>query len=366
MIISVFATSMVGIFEPVFLYLLFNRNFDVSRSLEYVLLYYLIIYILYFFTVPLGAKFAKRFGYEYSMAISTIFTILFYVFLFWSNSYFWLIYLSIPMYVALKLFFWPAYHADFARFSSAGEQGREISNLAVMESLVCVLGPLIGGLILEFFGFKVLFVVVATLVAASNVPMLVTKEKFKPTPFSYIEAFKKLFAPENRRRFFALLGFGEELIAVVIWPIFIYLVVKEFLGLGLLSALSILVTTLIYLYIGKLADKRDRRVVSRYGSIFYFFGWLFRIIARGISNIFLVDVFSRLAKNSVVIPIVAATYEEAQDNSVMGGIVFFEMALVLGKILAMILALVLLQIFAPGWNALFILAGAFTLLYLLF
>ena len=80
----------------------------------------------------------------------------------------------------------------------------------------------------------------------------------------------------------------------------------------------------------------------------------------------MIDTYQKISKQAIVIPFVATTYREAQDTSVMGTVVFFEMSLVLGKIIAMILALILLQFFVPGWNVLFILAGVMTLFYLFF
>ena len=360
------AVAMVNIFEPVFLYLVFSKFFDLKTTLELILWFYLIIYVLYFFTVPLGAKFAKRFGYEYSIALSTIFAIAIYFFLLNVGTHIWFVFGAIIAYVLFKLFYWPAYHSNFARFSCDGEQGREISNLLVLESIVYIAGPFIGGIVLQFYGFNVLFVIVAVLMLISNIPMLITKEQFQPKTFSYFSAYKRIWHKKNRRHFFAHWGFGEELIVLVIWPVFMYIIARDFLNLGVLSAVSTCITTLILLFIGRMTDKGNRKNVLRAGSVFYFFSWLLRILTRGVFGVLALDVYSRVSKEFISIPITATTYEKAQDESVMKTIVFFEMSLVVGKIVAMVLGLILLQIFVPGWNALFILAGLMTLFYLLF
>lgn len=361
-----FAISAVNIFEPVFLYLIFIEKYGISTTLKFILAFYFAVYIIYFFCIPLGAKFAKKFGYEHAIATSSIFTILFYWSLFNAAHWPWLIGVAVLMYVAQKTLYWPAYHSDFARHAANGEQGREISNLMVMLSAVYIIGPIVGGLILKFYGFGALFILVAILIVVSNIPMLITKEEFVPSPFSYKDAMRRVFSRENRRKLLAHLGFGEELIYLVIWPVFIYVVVNDFLELGFLTAISIAVTMAVYLFIGRLADKKDRRVMLRFGAIFNFFGWLFRLMARGITGVFLIDSYSRISKQIIVVPFVAQTYEQAQDSSVMNTIVFFEMALVLGKIVAIIGALILLQFFVPGWNVLFILGGVMTLFYLWF
>lgn len=361
-----FAISMVTIFEPVFLYLLFIDQYGPSKTLQIIMLFYLGVYLIYFFILPLGAKFARRFGYEHSIAISTVFTALFYVSLFASSVNINFIFLAIILYALWKMLYWPAYHSDFALFSGSGEQGRQISNLLVLESIVLIIGPLFGGILLEYTNFNVLFTVASILMVLSNLPMLITKEKFESVEFSYFEAYRRLFSLENRKRLMALLGFGEELLALTVWPIFIYLTIKDFLGLGVLTSVAIFLTTLVFLYIGRAADQKDGKALMKYGIMFYFFSWLLRLFSRSILGVFILDSYSRIAKQGLAIPMTAITYKNAQDTSVMKTILFFEMSLVLGKILAAVLAIILLQFFVPGWNALFVLSALMTLLYLLF
>jgi hypothetical protein len=330
------------------------------------LLFYLGVYGVFFFLFPVGAKIAKRFGYENSIAVSTLFTVIHYACLFFSQANPWFLVPTIFIYGLDKSTYWPAYHADFDRFSNEGEHGKEISNLTVLNSAIEVVGPLGAGLILKFYDFKILFILASVLIILSNIPMLLTKEKFEPKPFPYFEAYRRLFSKERIRYFFAYLGFGEEMIALTLWPIFMFLVVNDFLKLGFISAASIIVATLAYLYIGHITDKHDRRTVLRSGSIFYFFGWLFRVMARSGLGILMIDAYSRISKQAVVIPMMSDIYQEAKEENVMDTVVFFEMALTIGKILAILLAVVLLQIFTPGWNAVFVLAGLLSLLYLKF
>lgn len=360
------AVSMVTIFEPVFLYVLFSRYFPLAGALSLIALFYLAIYISYLFTVPLGAKFAKRYGYENSIAVASIFFILIYFAMFSARVWPPFIILAVFAYIGQKTFYWPAFHSNFARFSSLGEQGREICNLWALESIIYIIGPLAGGLIVEFYGFKVLFIAVSLLMLASNIPMLITREVFKPKRFEYWPAFQRLFAKDNRQHLFAQFGYGEEWIVLVIWPIFMYLAVENFFGLGLIAGASTFFATLIMLFIGRWTDSKDKAKVLRFGAIFYFFSWLFKVLARSAFSVMLVDVYSRVAKSTIALPITATTYAEAQNGSVMQTIVFFEMSLVIGKIIAILLCLLILQIFSPGWNAMFILGSLFTLLFLLF
>lgn len=353
-----FAISSVMIFEPIYLY---TRGY----SLQKILLFYLGIYFLYFILIPLGAKFSRRFGYEHGILASTPLLILYYLSLFAIPSNVLYFYGAILFSALFKSFYWPGYHADFARFCSDGERGREVSERQTISAVAYVVGPAIGGAIIAIGGFKVLFIIVAILILVSNLPLLSTKEVFTPIPFSYRKAYSRLFRKENLRRLCGYLGFGEELIVLTIWPIFIYVVIKNYLSIGIIIALTTLVTSVIVLYIGHLTDFKNKFRLLKFGSVLTSASAFLRILVGGSLGVFLTDTFSRVAKNFISVPLTAITYERAQKTSVMKTIVFYEMALILGKILACLIVYFLFFILPSSFTAAFIVAGLMSLLYAL-
>src|SRR3989339_1758656 len=144
------ALSMVMLFEPIYLY-------QIGYSLQKIMLFYLIVYVTYFFLMPLGASFAKKKGYEFSILLGTILFIFFYISLFLIAQYPILFYISAFIYALQKTYYWPAYHADFARFCGHDEGGREISAMNVASSLVYIIGPALAGFIIYEWGYGALF-----------------------------------------------------------------------------------------------------------------------------------------------------------------------------------------------------------------
>jgi len=351
-----FAASAVGIFEPIYLYTL---GFSVFR----IIIFFTAVYALYFLLLPLGGKFARARGYEQGILFSTPFLILYYLSLFAIPYHQFFIASAVIALAIQKTLYWPGYHADFARFGRDGARGKEISNLVVLDSLVTILGPALGGVVVATLGFKVLFIIVSFLILFSNIPLLITPEKFKPVPFSYKEAMKDLVKPENRRRLFAYMGFGEEHLAGYLWPIFIFLVVKEYVSIGFLISASVFVATVLTLYIGKVTDEESRHEVLKIGTIFTFFTWLMRVLVVSGIGVFMADSLYRISRRVIGVPLIAITYEEAKKTSVMKSIIFLQMALVLGKILVSVLALVLLFLFPNNWFSIFVLGAVMTLLY---
>ncbi len=362
-----FALAMVMFWEPIYLY-------QIGYSLQKILLFYLVTYIGYVLMMPLGAKFSKKQGYEVSLLLGTCLYAFFYIGLYLIKDYPSLFYVVALIYTLQKTFYWPAYHANFARFSNEKEEGREVSAMTVVTSLVYIVGPALAGLIISILGYATLFVVVSLIFFASNIPTLITKEKFEAGDFSYGHVFKNLFSKQNRKSLIAYLGFGEEFVVLVIWPIFISIVISNVLDTGLIVALATLVTTIITLYIGKLSDKSIKHRVLALGSVFYSLAWFIRIFVVNATGIFFLDTFSRLGKNTIAVPLTTITYERAkilksdQHHHIMSNVVFFEMSLVIGKLLAIVLIYILLSYIGQdilAFKMTFVIAGAMTLLYML-
>jgi len=245
---------MITIFEPIFLYKLYN-------SISAVFLYYAIVYTIYFFAIPLGAKAAAKYGFEHCIFYSVPFAILYFLSLSQLPNCGWLIFFAVLFLTVYKILFWPSYHTDFAHYSAFGYKGRELGTLSLIATLAAVMGPIIGGVILTKFGFEVLFVVVSVVSLVSAAPLFSTREKFHPHAFSYKQAFKRLVRPYlhyKRKDAVSYIGYGEELIEAVGWPIFIFLIIEKFYLMGILVSAVILSISFVSLYVGKLSDTLNK------------------------------------------------------------------------------------------------------------
>jgi predicted MFS family arabinose efflux permease len=182
--ISDFAVAAVMVFEPIFLYSV------LGFSLQQVVLFFVAVYVLYLFMIPIGAKIASLKGYEHSILYSSLFMVLYWALLFASQELIIWIYFA-PFALAIqKALNWPAFHADMARFSSADQRGRENSGMYAMISIIFILGPLMGGFLLKEFGFAELFVVVTSLMLLSNLPLFTTVEKFIPKEYKFADTWQ--------------------------------------------------------------------------------------------------------------------------------------------------------------------------------
>lgn len=351
-----FAVAMVMVFEPIYLYRL-------GFSAIAILGFYAVLYLLYFFLLPIGYRIAAKRGFEHTMVLASPFLILYYL-SFFAIAWDWrFIFLALVTLVIQKMLYWPSYHADFAIWHKNSESGREISNLSALLSLSAALAPVVGGLVIAFGGFPALFVLVSVLIVVSNLPMLTTPEKASQATVPYGASVRRVFKPANRRHLLSFLGFGEEIVALVLWPIFIALKVPDLLSIGAIITLAMVVKLLVTLYVGGLVDEGARMPVLRNGVIFTLGSWVIRPLVAGGLGVFLFDSFYRVAKNMTLVPMTATIYDNAQQRDGVEYIVFFEMALALGKILACLVGIAIFWLVPGAWWLIFLMAGALTLLY---
>lgn len=355
-IIRNFAISLISIFEPVYLYTL-------GYSLQWIIFYYAMIFTGFFFLAPIGGKLSARFGFEHCMLYSIPVLIFYYLTLYFIPSFSLCFFSAAFLAVLYKIIFWPAYHTDFAHYGNNLRRGKEISTLNSLIRLFVVAGPIIGGIVLTVFGFKILFIIVCLTLSISIIPLFTTLETFKPVQFGYFEAFRRLFNPRFRRARLAFMGSAEEIIGITCWPIFIFVVLTSYTDLGFITSGATIVSFLSILIIGKWTDKKDKRKIIKISAIAFSLLWLVRFFARTSWGLLLVNSLSGISKDGIGIPMTAIIYDAGCKRGNLKCVIFREMSLNLGKSL-MAWSLVGILFFTNSWLVIFTLAGLASLLYM--
>jgi MFS family permease len=357
--IQTFALSMISLFEPIYL-------FKLGFSIPQILLFFISVYLIFFFIIPLSGKIINYFGFEHSIFLSIPFCILYFLSLYLISFYSFFIFIAPVFLVIYKMLYWPSYHANFAKYGIKEQIGKEIGALKIIGLLIGVIGPFIGGLIIASFGFNVLFIIVSCILFVSIIPLFTTKEKFISQKFSYKDCFKRLFSKENKKNMWKFIGIGEELINLVLWPIFIFLIIKNYSILGGVVSLSILVSVFATFYIGYSFDNGNGKRILRKSLFPYFIFWIIRGFIKNISGIFIIELFARIFRSGIFIPLTAHTYKMANQYGTLKYAIFFEQSLTIGKISIALIAFLLFTFCGVGfwiWTIIFFIAGLYSLLY---
>lgn len=353
-----FASAAITLFEPIYLWTLGYR-------IPEIMVFYLIVYGSYFFLAPLGGKFVARFGPERSIMVSTVWLVIYFAGLISIAGHPGLLYIAPVLFALQKTFYWPAYHFDFIRWSEKQERASEFSGLWTVTTMMYVLGPIIGGVVVKFFGFTPLFLGAAVIILFSSLPLFVQQGGRKIESFSY---WRSLILPFRRRYIkntVGYLGLGEELIGMTVWPIFILLVYGSVFEVGFLVGISALITSVATLVAGKMTDKANKQTVLSLSGILQSVFWFLRLFTRLPAAVFGLDVAGRSIHNSVFVSISTQTYDRAHQDDYSWHGVYYEQGFAIAKSI-MAALVIIIATFVDPFQASFILAGLVSFFYLAF
>ncbi|PIT98358.1 MAG: hypothetical protein COT71_01085, partial [Candidatus Andersenbacteria bacterium CG10_big_fil_rev_8_21_14_0_10_54_11] len=319
-----FASSLIAIFEPVFF---FQQGF----SLSLIALYYALHYTLYTIIMPFGGKFAAWFGTERALGVSMPLFVVYFLLLALlpqARGLFWVAWVLLALF---KIFYWPAYHAEVAKFGDGQNRGTEISWLFAVSYGTGVLGPLIGGVVATYFGFPVLFIIAAGLAVVAAFPLLRTSEDNRRMSFPYTSSWRILFSRRHRRMRWASLGWGENLIDLVYWPIFLFIVLGGADTLGYVASLNTLLMAALGFFIGEMSERLPRRAVLRLHLPFFVLSYLFRPLAATVPAAMLTDSLAKASSIGVRIPQWFRLYAQGQRHGALRYVIAVELALAVVK-----------------------------------
>ncbi|PLX21739.1 hypothetical protein C0584_01385 [Candidatus Parcubacteria bacterium] len=343
------ANGLLGLFLPIF----FLDKLD--GRVEFVFLYYLIGHLAYTIFVPFGVKYLNKIGLNNSLRISIVFWCLFYIVLFNvdKNIHLYLS-LSIVVLTLLRMMFWIPYHVDIAEFTDKRDRGKEVSILWGARTILGVIMPVVAGFLLAKFSFNFVFVLAMIIYASALIPFIKLPEIDEKYSWGYLETFKKCFAPETKKVFFANMANGaENAVGLIIWPIFIFLALDgDFLKVGVISSLIVFVTVMLQLSVGKYTDSINKRKMLKLGSLFYASGWLAKIFVLTAGQIFVVGTYHSLALILKDTPFDTLNYEILADQGhyIDEYTVVKEVAVNLGKVFILAFAIVVAFNFGLNWT----------------
>jgi MFS family permease len=260
-----------------------------------------------------------------------------------------------------KTFYWPGFHSVMARYAQTNQMGKAFGTSYAIISLANIAGPMAGGLVAQRFGLPGGFLMAAIVYCCSIFPLLMAQEIFVPKVYRFRDTWE--LYKTYPKKFLGYMGFGEELLFLTVWPIFIYTVVKDYRDVGVLVTAASFVAAALALVIGKISDQYTKRILIRIGAFFTALIWLARFVATTALNTFGIDSLARTAKETYFIPLSTLVYLRAEATHVVPYAVFFEQSLAVGKLATCLLGMLLFYL-TGSFMVLFILGGLLSLLYM--
>ncbi len=338
------AFGVLGVFLPIFFYVEFGYD------LQVVIAIYLVIFSTQLLLTPLSARLLGVLGTKVMIILGILFVTLAVVslYLFPHNPVYatiaYILFASI-----YKAFYWIPYHVDFSNALDEHMRGRQLAILRNIASVILVLVPLIGGVMITSGGFSLVFAFSIVIMIISMAPLWFMSNTYETFSWSYIETFMHLFDRRNRPLFLAHSANGAQGVAITLfWPIYIFALLDErFTALGVITSLTIIVVIILRVIVGKLFDSWSERKILVVGVVMATTGWVSKLFVQTPLQVFAADSYHNFGRTVNGLSFDATTYEQAADNGryVDEYTALKEMSLAIGRIVMVLIIATLLSYF---------------------
>ena len=319
-----FAASLVGLFVPI--YLLHEINISFSDLMIYLMVVFTFLLLGYI----IGALIGPYIGIRKLVALSVPFFISHYLLLYALSSF------NIPILLIAILFgigdgiFWFAYNIDFSKFSDKKHRGEEVKVWFVLASLIGIIGPFIGGFLLNYFNAPLLFAIVVILFTLSAIPLLKSKDVFVRYKISIKEVFSKENFENSHR--YAVQGI-RHVASGIFWPIFVFFLVKQYFFTGIIFSVAAIVSSIAIWFIGNEIDKLNRKVFSDFTSMIDGITSFTRIFISSFAQILTIAVLGGVTYGVSEIAGSTLAYDQANKTKIIGFIIYREVIFTLSRVI---------------------------------
>ncbi|KUK79385.1 MAG: Transporter, major facilitator superfamily [Microgenomates bacterium 39_7] len=271
---------------------------SIQRGLVMISVFYLLERLVAAILSMLQASFSIKVGHDWSMAMGTIFYALFLLSLSYLENNPWLVLLSGFLAGVQLVFYWPSYNTLVARFSFKKHMGKSLGGLGFLQNFTSMITPALGGLIIVFLGYNVLFFSGIFLLMISLIGIFkleLSNERDEVNINEYLEwmrekSFMRLAVSQSGKYFYDM--------SIVLWPLYVYLLLGDVEKVGYVYSFSIFLAMLVSLLGGLILDKKRKNKKP-----FYFSGGflstlsLVRVLVFNVWGVVIVDSFTRVVGN---------------------------------------------------------------------
>lgn len=343
-----FVFSLFGIFIPIYLLTL-------GFSLQFVFLYFIIRQIAILLTNFIVGSIANKLGLKHTMLISLplalIYLLLLPVLDSFTNLYFFFFLAIISG--AQAALYWVPIHSLFARFTKTGERSSQVGRFLSFQHIAGMLAPLIGGVITLVFSFEVLFLIAIVLLLIPIGLLFYTPDIKPHVKFNFKKGLK-LISKHKRHYYLTCSEIVGGTTESVIWPLFVFLVLKDSFSIGVIGTLLGVGTVIFSFFIGHKANKMNRAKLVKIAALMLSIVWIGKFFAESTIVIYVLSVVSGFFVIMFSVPHLAETYELAKkERHIDEFIIFRELPITFGKITLLLVSM----LFLSKINLAFLLTG---------
>jgi MFS family permease len=329
------AISLLSFFSCIFI---FKAILRVTANEKYALLstfcFFLSFYLFKLVAASLAENLSQRIGLKKQLFLGYFLNVLVIgTFIVSINNLFFLIPTSIIWGLSVGLF-WFGWHGLLAKDGYQERYGQALGTVGVIETILLLGAPLLGGLLISQFGYQALYLaslgfIILGLVSISPLPDEITHRD------ATLKEILKLYLTHKRMFLTYFSGGATSALNSTVFVLYTFIILKRELVWGGFFSLSMLLVALTNFLTGKWVDQRGKRDLVAYGAGLSFLSWLGKFLLGRPITLLIFDVIYRIASGMLGIPLDVLSYQKVHNGHSTGrAILFREVAIAAGSIFA--------------------------------
>ena len=365
-LLTIFAVNIVNLFAAVYLYKL-------GYSVEFIVLFYGVLYLLKVPFSIVAAKYAAYFGPKHGILLANIVRIPSMVaFLLVPEFGFWaIVAFGVFQQIAATIYDL-CYMVDFSKVKNSEHAGKEIGTMQIFDKIARIVSPIVGGVIASVYGPQVTIIVASVMLVVAAVPLFktieptMTRNKLRIAGFPWRLARSSLAAE-------SVIGF-DFVASGMTWTLFMTLFVFENYGdatyaaLGGLASLGVFIGMIAAWTFGQIVDRHKGGVLLVIGAAANTVIHLFRPFVTSAPGAMGINAANEIATSAYVMPFTRVIFDVADSSGYrITYMMFIEMVLNLGAALGCFPLYICMTVLGlrEGMMAMFVVAAFYGLLLLL-
>ena len=355
--IMTFGESLINIFVPIYL---FNSGFPIYQILFF---YFLGAFYFLIWSYPI-AWLVSKIGSKHAILCSSFLLVAYFLGLIFIQNV-PILFFILPALLSLRSsLFNYGYDTIFWTNSAEDKIGKTLAALGILTLLATAVAPFLGGLLFNF-NFSWAFSISSFLILSGTIPLFFSRDISPHINFNSRHLLKRFFSRLERGNVISFSGYAiESTIGRVIWPIFIILVVGSISKTGFVISLSLLISILVFSFVGNITDKVKKVFLVKVGTLLYMLGWVARIFADSTVKILAIDSYKNVTEKLLQLPWGAQTYTLAKRGDYFEFIVFRQIAFNFVRIVVIPLLMIVFWFDFYPFIISFLIASIFSLGYM--
>ncbi len=203
----------------------------------------------------------------------------------------WLLFYMV--YLALcDIFYWLPYHSYYAVAGDHEDRGKQVGVLFGFTTLLSMVAPLVGGILITQFSFSILYVFATIVMLLSSVPIFFAPDLSPGENMRFKDAYKTI----DKKGLFMQAGDGFLYMHAFVWTIALFYLIGDYVTFGALVTFQLFLTSAMFLILGYYLDKGKGKIIMQTGLLLLAFVILMRAFwVITIPQIIFVDILFALA-----------------------------------------------------------------------